>query len=292
MSENAAPKQADKLHQADQKLPQEFSTTKGVNGVTDTCPLKKKEKRYYEFGINFKVQQYAIDGRKLALSVPVRPNSAVPKTTPDVDHPVGNFFHQLPTSSFTQSNTCDVPPKFKKAYSEGDPNSPTNFVMKLTNNTRLIAEDNFKDGYEDEQSQQADLNDFLGKALAIHLSRTHTLDTQGNWGNWKMKYLQNAGNTFHITEKMCVKLFAYLKTKLHGKEAIYKIEDGKIGSEITEQDYRKAKLLQTDPHSHFEGDSMPCIPGVQQIHILIKSRSEGGFNVKEIYCDGDRIYPD
>lgn len=292
MSENASPNQSVKLQQSDQTLPQEFSTTKDVNGVTDTCPLKKKEKRYYEFGINFKVQQYEIAWRKLALSVPIISNSAVPKTTPNDKQAVSEFFHKLSDSAFTQPTTCDKPPKLKNVYAEGNPDWPTGFLMKFTNNSRLIAEDDFPNGYEDEQSQQANLNDFLGRALAIHLSRTHTLDTQGNWGNWKMKYLKNAGNTFHVTEKMCVKLFAYLRTKLHGKEAIYKIEDGKIGSEISELDYRKAKLLQTDPHSHFEGGTVPCIPGVQQIHILINSHNEGDFNVEEVYCDGDCIYPE
>lgn len=272
------------LDQSGSKLEQNYSPQQESSGEQLQCEAKassQPKKRYYHVGLRFKVQQYNIAGRKMKLELPIRPNSALANM---------DAFHALTGSEYAPAAADETPRAPKKLYAIGGAqDAPDHYEGDLACATQLIAEDGLE-GYQ-KGGKQGDLNEFLGKAIAMHLSRTRTFRVAST-GNFDAKDLQRV-DALAETEKMGIKLFVYLRAKVDNKtDRIFEVVNGELGAVVSDSEYRQRKLIESKPHSDSEGGAMPFIPGVYQIHALIEGAAEGSFALKEVYCDGDCIYPE
>jgi hypothetical protein len=280
-----------KLGALDNKLRKNYSTQKEMGGDTESCSKNspssakseaaEREKRYYHVGLRLCISQYKIAGRNMKLELPMRPNESLKKN---------DNFYQLKGSPFSPAQECSDMPKPKELYSIGsDPHNPDHYEADLVCSTQLIAEDGLE-GYQ-KGGKQGDLNDFLGRAIGLNISRSNTFRVTST-GNFYAKNLDRVKDLAE-TEKLCVKIYTFLKTKIDSKiDKVYEIVNGEIADIIGPTEYNQRKLCKIKSHSDKEGGKMPFIPGVYQIHILIEGSSEGYFELKEVYCDGDRIYPE
>lgn len=272
---------SDNLDRANQDLLSDPNANDKYDGSEKYCPLEKK-KRYHHVGLRVAVCQYGIDRRKLSLKLPVVAHGEAKGM---------ESLHDLTTSGFAPSQSSDNPPSPKKLYPIGDPDSPVYVQADMTCATQLILESPAP-GYH-QGSQQGALNEFLGKALAIHLFRTGTFKATTSWTSSIYDDSRRVLVTGPLaTEKMGIKVFAYLFADIGGKMGIYEIKNGTLGGEVTEAEYKKRKYIATNQFTDGDAGAMPLIPGVYQVHVLLDGTSEGSFGLKEIYCDGDRIFPE
>ena len=251
--------------------------------VTEPCPLRgnasnaQRGKRYYHVGLRMQFSQYAVRGREMSLALPMHPHF-VPKETTSED------FHKLSNQTFEPANSCDLVRDTLKVY----PLDKCHFEADLACATQLIAEDG-QLGYA-KGPQQTNLNDFLGKAVALHLSRDKTFQVTST-GDFEAKNMQRF-DPLAKTEMLCMELHVYMMAKIDGAaDKIYQIIDGAIAGEITQTDYDKRKYMEEPLHKDKEGGLMPYIPGVYQVHTLIAATQEGDFKLQEVHCDGDCIFP-
>jgi hypothetical protein len=224
-------------------------------------------------GIRLEVEQYKITGRELAYSYPPLKNSDAKsmddfnKLSKDTHTNEKNYLEKAKANDFTlEGNQGDL---------------TTNNAIKFVDNVWSRV---------DEKVQ--DLNDFLGQSVALHIARSKNYVMPPK-GHFKCTNLEKAQNSkIENTEMMCAKIFPFVKLTAADKSAIFAIVDGKVSTEVVKKaDYDEAKLIAKDSHNDPEGGSMKLIPGVLQFHILIEL-NENEFQVTEVHCDGDCIFPE
>lgn len=286
--ETAQGSKSESLEQADEDLSKDSKANQNADNSEQACPESAAPaKHWYHVGLRFDVRQYNIKDaknpkeRKLALELPVSANDPVSEA---------KKLNDLSGSEFPATKSNDNPRSPKKSYPVGaDPDMPDAIQADLTSQSKLKWE-NTVEGYQLD-GKEASLNECLGKAIAIHLKRTGTYTTVDT-GNFKASTLGKRSTALQNTEKMGIKLFAYLKSKIGGKDGIYEIKDGAIGATVSQADYDKRKRIEDgNKFSDKECGAMPLIPGVYQVHVLIADAGVGAFSIEEVYCDGDCIYP-
>lgn len=259
-----------KLQKAAQVQSAETISTDGVVCCTVT------PKRYAHIALRLELSQYVIQGRNSLFKLPLANNRAW--TTAEQ-------FHKSSGTAFTPSNTLDDPPSPHKLYAVKPPDSQAD----LTTVAPLVMEPR-TDVWQLTAMSQAWCNDFLGASTAIHGERTATLRVQGT-GKLSCANLSTEAASI-ATEKQGFMLYTYVLMNLNGKAGIYPINRGVIdANEITPDEYNKRKRLAPDKEQDAHWGSMPLIPGVQKFHALI-AEAGGGFELWEVFCDGDRIFPE
>lgn len=261
---------ADKNHSATQKV----SDTK-CNCVVDV-PI--------HLGLWLQVDQYPVAGRETSVFLTAVDNS---KTKEAGD------FHKLTDSPYKTSsnvNALPEPPELNTLYPIKNTAAPVRkFEAGVTTKAMLVKKTGDQ-GYDVEETADASWNSRLGMSLAFHVRRTRTFRPTGS-GNFDWKKIERVEGP-SATEKFGVKVFAYVKGKLYGKPGIYPIDNGKIApASIEEKEYTSRKLIEKPQYFDKECVSMPLIPGVHQVHVLIEEKG-GSFRVTEVHCDGDRIFPE
>jgi hypothetical protein len=257
---------------------------KEQGGTRQTTPVKPCEvqKLYCHVGLRLAVCQFGIGERKLSLKLPVLAQGQATQM---------ESLNDLTASGFAPTQSSDDPPSPKKLYPIGNPDSPLYVRADMTCATQLILESPAP-GYH-RGGQQGAINEFLGKALAIHLLRTRTFKATTSWSSSIYDDARRELQADPVaTEKMGIKVFAYLLAKVDGKVDIYEIKDGKLGGAVTDAQYKNRKYIAANQFTDGDAGAMPLIPGVSQVHVLIDGTSDGFFGLKEIYCDGDRIFPE
>lgn len=277
-----------RLDRADAGLQTQFSPSRQVGSPALECPLRNPGKRYWHVGLRVGVQQYGINGRKLALELPAKPNAAMK------DPKCAELFHKMKGSAFQPTASSDLVRKADKLYPVGgSPDSPGRLEADLVCATQLVSEPRPPTDDPDVYQQggaAGDLNKVLGQALALHLSRTMTFKVKDT-GNFDVADLARV-NAMAPTEMMGVKLFVFLHAKVDQKKLRYfEVVNGVLDKEIAEKDMRAKMRLDAKDHADNEGGAMPFIPGVYQVHALLRAGGEGEFTLAELHCDGDPIFP-
>ena len=284
-----AAKKSEKMQKSDQKLQQQTTANKNADGVVEPCPLEKK-KTYTHLGLRLRVSQYPIGGRKLALDVPVIADAESIRPADE--------FHKLTGSGFKPAEPIDNPPSPHKLYKLGADGGQAVFQCDLTNNAGFLRETGV-DYYQRQKSGKAEsqLNNLLGQSFALHLQRSGVFRNPKT-GNFYCTDIQANTPALIKTEKFAAKFFVYIDMKLNGKAGVYLIENGKISlASISAQEYDEIKHLNSERwsfqprYSDKQWGKMVLNPGVQQFHVLL-AESGASFILKEVYCDGDRIYPE
>jgi hypothetical protein len=281
------PSTAQNLARSNESLSQNFSAQDDVANPAMTCPRQGPQKRHYHVGLRMRIEQYNIDGRKMSLGLPMKSLESLKAS----DGKVAELFHKLDGSELPLAARCEEPRMPKNLYPIGsDVEAPDAFEGDLICATKLTYETGTD--YYQKGDKQGDLNEFLGRDIGLHLSRTKTfrVDCTGNYDHSKLIRVGPLAKT----EMMCCRVFAYLKTNIGGTDTYYEIKDGVIsGKTLSYTQYRDRALIKADNNHHdAEGEDMPFIPGVYQFHVLLESAAEGSFALTEIYCDGDCIYPE
>ena len=278
-----AAKKSEKMQKSDQKLQQQTSMNKNADGVVEPCPLAKKEKIYTYLGLRLRVRQYPIGGRKLALDVPMYLESGG-----------GGYrdkaFNDLTDSAFKLAETIDKPLSAHKLYNLGaDSHGRTVFQCDLTTVYGFLRETGV-DYYQRYGKSESQLNSLLGRSFALHIQRSGVFRNPTT-GNFYCKDIQTGTPALIKTEKFAAKFSVYVDMKLNGKTGIYRIEKGTVdNAPVSPQVYDQEKYLAYGYRDEAWG-TMPLSPNVQQFHVLL-TESGQSFILKEVYCDGDCIYPE
>lgn len=278
-----AAKKSEKMRKSDQKLQQQTAANKNADGVVEPCPLAKKEKIYTYLGLRLSVRQYPIGGRKLALDVPMYLESGGGAYR-------DKAFNDLTDSAFKLAETIDKPLSAHKLYNLGpDRHSRTILQCDLTTAYGFLRETGI-DYYQRYGKLESQLNSFLGRSFALHIQRSGVFRNPST-GNFYCTDIQVGTPALIKTEKFAAKFSVYVEMKLDGKTGIYRIKRGTVDNEaISPQIYDQEKYLASNFSDEAWGE-MPLSPNVQQFHVLL-TESGQSFILKEVYCDGDCIYPE
>jgi len=272
---------SERLEKAQQSREESPTGERKVEGPVMPCQASVT-KSYHHLGFGLGFGQYPIDRREMALEVPVLNNPGVRNVEP---------VHAAAGNAFEGSRTTDEPRSAKKIYAPNAyPDNPSVFGAELAmGDNRLVVESGVL-GYQLDGATNANLNEFLGKTLALHFSRSGVLRPTGT-GNFEASYLGDQERYQNLTEMMGVKLFVYVRLELDGKMGIRELVDGKLKPDILDlNEYRKRVIIQTDQYRDAMCGSMPLIPGLYQVHVLLNSEGGGAFSLLSAYCDGDPFY--
>lgn len=223
-------------------------------------------------GIRLQVDQYDITGRQLEFSYPTLKNAAAK---------AASNFNSLSKKDPNNSNAYRALAKKNKfELKKHEADLTTTKAIKFHKIWSLL------------DKAIAEVNDDFGQSVGLHIARSKTFEVTES-GNFKCKNLAKAPKTsVDATEKMCAKIFPYVKLVAEDVASIYPIVDGIVEfTAISEKEYNSRKRIEKNVYSDSECGSMPLIPGVLQIHILIELL-DSDFKMTEVYCDGDCIFPE
>lgn len=257
----------------------------------------------FYLGLRFSVRQYPIIGRKWSLSLPVVEHEKA-KQVSEVEK-LDNAEHRLTIRHAKKPPLHPYDPRKylppdKNLYDLGnDRNNPDRIQASLTMNVPLVKDlkkgfRGVKDNEKTEKEIDAeDLNDVLGQVVAIYVMRDHTY-RYTDTGMFSCAKIGGLDSTLLVTEKLAIKLFAYVKTTIAGKTGIFEIKKGvvDVAKSLTKKEYDEFKLIKVDQFHSPACGSMPLIPGIMQVHVLIEQTDSDKFILNEVYCDGDRVFPD
>jgi hypothetical protein len=256
-----------------------------VDGTIMKCqseePLKKS---YIHLAIDLILDQYFVNGREQGLKL----SALINDWANNADQ-----FHKSQDDSFPTRLPVEKPPERLSPYNLyyiGDAvKGPLTFRAQMTTSCPLI-KDHGLEGYGFDKSYVSYFNNYLGQGMALHVTRTKTFNNLVS-GDFRWKNVRRIGS-HAATEKMGMKIYVYVRMNLDGKPGIYEVKNGIIIPLPKSQEfYDKRKLIKDDQFTDNECESMPLIPGVHQVSILIEE-SGSSFSLKEVYCDGDCIYPE
>jgi len=250
-------------------------------------------------GIRFSVRQYPIENRKWNLKLPVLALDAAKKKEDfySLNAPANELKlkggNDEPRHPFDPSHF--LPPK--NLYDMGtNRDSPTSMHACVTMQSPLIKAIKtgwrpVKDSEKDEKKAEASsLNAVLGQALAVYVTRNNTYRVN-NTGRFECGWIAGHDNPIAATEKLALKLFAFVKTTINDKAGIFEIINGAPAAQaISEDAYDKRKRIEDDQFSGENCGGMPLIPGVMQVTILVEHIEAESFVLSEVYCDGDRMF--
>lgn len=240
---------------------------------------------YYHVGIDFAVRQYGIGKRDMLLKLPMY--------VPTVKS-VGLL--QKAAASTLPMLGKNAPADLKKITPPASlTGAPEPFVASLTQGANRLKVEPKVLGYALDGGASNMLNQLLGTAIAVHLQRTGIIKPNGT-GNFRGHMLTPAAKGLETTEMLGLNLHAYLRAKVDGAVVIREIIQGKLGAVVSPADYDKRKLAEPKIYSDALCGSMPLIPGVYQVHVLLNdpttdAEGAGGVSLAEIHCDGDCLFP-
>jgi len=251
-------------------------------------------------GVRFKVTQYPILERRWALKLPYFTAQG------DLD---GDTFHKRNTGSMlvatgdgaSPAHPFDeskfLPPKYLHELGEAK-DDPDAVIADFTTIEPVVKSP--KKGYRSPQESEKqenkrdaqELNDALGRAVAIHILRDKTFTVTGA-GRFECSWLSGQSGSLAATEKLALILYAYLEATIDGKQGIYEIKDGRVTSNVVSREtYDKLKCLELYMHPVMGCYLVPIIPGVLQVHILLEQDGNAAIKLKEVHCDGDQVFPE
>jgi hypothetical protein len=285
-SGNDEPSKVGKMEQSEAQLQDGAAADSPADGTHAGCQSAEPLLSHIHLGIGFVLDQYFIKNRKQEVKLAALAYDSA--NLADTCHKVEESSYDNPAESFHDGREM-LPPK--KIYYAGDLNNgPVTLRAEMTTSTPFLKYRDVGGYHEDSSSNYIDFNTHLGTAMAMHVSRTKTFRVQGS-GNFNLDTVVPVSDPA-ATEKMAFKIHVYVRMNLEGNDGIHRIAYGKIHKEIIDvQKYNQLKLIGDDQFRNDDCTSMPFIPGVQQVHVLIRE-SGGSFDLEEVYCDGDRIYPE
>lgn len=254
-------------------------------GEDDDQPPPPIKPHYYHVGIDFGVSQYGIGTRDMLLKLPMY---APPlKSASPVQKAQNSSIPLRGKDAAPSPKTMSRPSSLTGA--------PQPFVVSLTNGANRLKVEPKVHGYALDGGANENLNKLLGTGIAVHLQRTGIIKPTGT-GNFKGSMLGAPETGLQSTEMMGLNLAAYLRAKVDGAMVIREIVLGKIGAVISQTEYDKRKLAEPKVYSDAQCGSMPLIPGIYQVHVLLEdtttdSEGAGGVSVVEVHCDGDPLFP-
>lgn len=245
-----------------------------------------KEPTYHYLGLGFAVRQYGIGTRKMNLKLPAFAHGAVKSAAP---------LQKDAASALPMARPAQVPNPLIVWPPDTAQGAPTPFTADMTSGGGGLMAEPTVHGYQLHPVANANLNKLLGKTLAVHIQRSGILKPNGQ-GNFKGDMLAAPEGGLETTEMLGVKLFVYLQARIEGKVVIRELLDGEVKAVIDEDTYTKRKLAEPNTYSDALCGSMPMIPGVYQVHVLlhdaaVDSEGAGGLALSEVHCDGDCLYP-
>lgn len=132
-------------------------------------------------------------------------------------------------------------------------------------------------------------NDFITKEIGLRIKRDKTfkLKTSGlisnNFGPAKTESVANLIET----DKVCYKIFLFLRMRSSGMDdTYYEVKADGALEKINPDNFTKQSVK-----DFIKDQDGSIMEGVQQYHILIEqvNNSSDVFQIREAYCDGDRI---
>ena len=128
-------------------------------------------------------------------------------------------------------------------------------------------------------------NNFLCQAIGVRIKRDKTFKFKGigAFAPEETKY----NDELVETDKVCYMIFIFIKMKLSGTEGIWELKEDGSFEKIEDSDFKKKAY-----DDFLSDNSTNIIEGLQQYYILLEQMSSGNkgkFQIKEAYCDGDRI---
>ncbi|MFH1216406.1 MAG: hypothetical protein V1706_07890 [Pseudomonadota bacterium] len=282
-------------------MPPPKNTKKRVVLRTGRNPLDIVSPDVY-IGLKLSIRQYPIKNRRWSLMLP---SIAKEKATES------DVFHKQGANNALSVKSTAIPPNHpfndkeflppKDLYDLGvNRNSPDSILAALTINEPLVP---VKKGYRlvkeaeknTKNKEAEDLNRVLGQAIAIHVLRDRTFELN-NTGRFACAWITGQSSAMKPTEKLALILVPYIKTTINDQSGIFEIKNGVVTTDlISEQEYEKRKHIDENQFNGANCGGMPLIPGVLQVHVLIEqdpASGTAGFVLKELHCDGDRLFPE
>jgi hypothetical protein len=258
------------------KLAESPTGDKAINSPELPCNGKPK-KVWHHVGLGISVRQYDIGTRKQGLEMPAIDNAGIKEM---------DVLHKTTGNAFPIAGNGEV--SVLKMY---PPDKGVGFRATVTMGANSLREESGskENTFHIDAKSCANLNSHLGRALAIHFSRSGVFSPYPS--EIGLTTLRNAEPGLSKTDMMGAKIFLYLRIALDGeaKAQIREIVNGKLfGNVIAPEEYEKRKLIQTPQAASDKGGAMPLIQGVYQLHVLFDGAG-GQFSVAEIHCDGDPL---
>lgn len=246
-------------------------------------PVLPPPPTYHHVGLGFELHQYAIGKRRLSLELPALVHGSATSAQSFIDAK-GT---KLPLAPDAQTHD-------PKKLTPPGPGDLDPFAARLTSGAGKLKVETTVDGYTRQGGGNANLNDLLGRSIAIHLQRSGILKPVGS-GNFKGSMLGTPEAGLNNTEMMALKVFTFVQAMVDGQETIREVIDGKLDQVVTDKEYDERKLAVPLVYSDALCGSMPLIPGVYQVVVLLRDTTidqpgSGGFVLKEVHCDGDPLY--
>jgi hypothetical protein len=247
-------------------------------------PVLPPRPHFHHVGLGFELQAYRIGARQRSLQLPARSHGAA-KTAQNFIDAKGS---KLPLAANPQTHH----PKQLTPPGAGDLDP---FTGLLTSGAGKLKVEPTVMGYTRVGAAEGQLNDLLGRSIAVHLQRSGILKPSGS-GNFKGSMLGKPEAGLNNTEMLALRIYTYVQAMVDGQEAIYAVLDGKLDKVVTRAFYDDRKLAVPNVYADSLCGAMPLIPGVYQVVVLLRDATldqpgNGGFMLVEVHCDGDPLYP-
>jgi len=262
-----------------------------------TLPQEDHPDRVYYLGIGVSCRSFDMGERKQGLGIGVRANRSVEDA---------EKLYELQENAFETADRREDVISAKKLYPPDHPSGPhADWYCQVTAGETGLGWDQSRTQYEARPVPNRDLNRHLGRALALHFKRSRRLvpppeDPDPIVGGQIFDATAVTGPTGLAgnTELLGVKVFAFVDISLNDKPDIHEVIDGSLDKKrLSQRAYDERKLIAEYVIHRGYGGRQAIIPGVYQIYILLKlapkapeNDPNGGFQLQEMYCDGDPLY--
>jgi hypothetical protein len=273
-------------------------------GAVSGCQQPPK-KLYVHLGLRLAVQQYNIGHRTWELTLPQRVLRSGQEAenfhkwgddqgdllTTVAQQEAGRVADEKLASQVGDPKLADEvkwkpdPHLIYPIFDEAGPPVVDEYYADLTTKSRLVKEPDAQN-YQAIETGNGYFNDVLGSDVAVHVLRSDICEAVPSSGYPDYSQMKRDITDLKPTEKMALRLFTYVKTTVNGTQKIYKIENGLILQSETLDE-------KTDyPAEIRKARESPVLPGIVRVDVLIVEDTPGVFSLKEVYCDGDCIFPE
>jgi len=255
-----------------------------------TLPPTDHPDRIYYLGIGVSCRAFDMGKRKQGLGIGVRANESVKDA---------EILHDAKENAFETADRREDLISAKKLYPPDYPSGPhADWYCQVTAGKTGLGWNQARTLYAADPVPRLDLNQHLGRALALHFKRSRLLVPPVGGRIFDATAVTGPTDPVGNTELLGVKVFVFVDISLNDKPRIHEIIDGELGKKCLSQGaYDERKLIAEPVIKRGYGGRQAIIPGVYQIYILLKldpkapeTDPNGGFELQEMYCDGDPLY--